>query len=676
MVTHTTEPRLPEEATTVELSGAYRPDIDGIRAFAVTAVVLFHAGITRMHGGFIGVDVFFVISGYLISGIILRGLRNDRFSLAGFYVRRINRILPALLLVMLVTVLLGWLVMFAEEFTVLGKHTFAGSTFSSNFFFRREQGYFDSRDRPLLHLWSLAVEEQFYLFWPLLLLLVWKRRQNVRLTIVAIIVLSFCANIWLVYHRRSIAAFYLPVSRFWEILAGSLLIHLELGEDQASRSWRDTSYKYREPLALCGALLIGVSLYRSQPGDAWPSWQGILPVVGTILLISAGAGSWINTRIFGNRAVVALGLVSYPLYLWHWPLIVFSAMVYEGISPDWLKIAAVLSSLALAILTYRFIERPIRFGARKQRSAILLLPGLAVTAAAGGIAYFGAIGPRIEDSQAHLERRWGPGWVEASENEVYDADGNTIFSTSGADSNVVVIFGDSHAQQYWPRVQRLAGTIGASGRKAVLMAYPACPQFPESNRRGTGPNGRPFTCDEFNRRAFAYMHRPEVKTIMISGYWELYMGARPVYQTGLPTSDSLSTGSPEAEKAFARLESEVGSLVASGKTVFLVLSNPAAASRLPNSNIPRRFAGFAGGPRPPVAIRAQFVDSTSWVTSQLKLISRRTGAKTVDPADYLCNQVECPSHTPAGEPIYFDANHLRAGFVASHPMFVDSVLFH
>jgi peptidoglycan/LPS O-acetylase OafA/YrhL len=667
---------VPPEAENIRSSALYRPDIDGIRAFAVAAVVLFHAGITQMHGGFIGVDVFFVISGYLISGIILRGLRNDRFSLTGFYVRRINRILPALILVLIVTALLGWLFMFAEEFTVLGKHTFAGSTFSSNFFFWKEQGYFDSRDRPLLHLWSLAVEEQFYIFWPLLLFLIWKGARNVRAAILAVVVLSFCANIWLVYHRHGVAAFYLPASRFWEILAGSLLIDVELSEDRASRWWRDISVRHREPLSVGGALLIAFSIYRVQPGAAWPSWQGIIPVLGTMLLISAGAGAWINTRILGNRAVVGLGLVSYPLYLWHWPLIVFSAMVYEGISPVWLRTAVVMLSLALAIVTYRVIERPVRFGARKERSALRLLPALAATAAVGGLVYFGAIGPRMEDSQAHLEKLWGPGWVEATENEIDDENGNNVFSTSGADSNVVVFFGDSHAQQYWPRVQRLAPQLRASGRKVVLMAYPGCPQLPETNRRGTRPNRRLYTCDQFNRRAFAYMRRPEVKTIMIAGYWELYMGDRPVYPTGLPNSDSLRTGSAEAEKAFARLQKEISGLIASGKTVFLVLSNPAAASRLPNSDIPRRFAGLGGGRRPPVAIRAQFVNSTAWVTSQLELIAERTGARIVDPADYLCGPVECPSHTREGEPMYFDANHLRAGFVASHPLFLDSVLFH
>ncbi len=652
----------------------YRADIDGIRALAVTAVVLFHARVPGMQGGFIGVDVFFVISGYLISGIILRGIEAGKMSLSEFYVRRVNRIIPALLVVLAFTWLLGWLFMSAGEFPIVGKHTLGGSTFSSNFFAWRGRGYFDSAENPLQHLWSLGVEEQFYLFWPLTLLLLSRTGRSIWRWSIAIIVASFLINIWLIHNRRPTASFYLPVGRFWEILAGSLLIQTELSRTPASRWWNEMSTHRREILSLCGLALIGVSLFQARTRDPWPNWQAAIPVCGTILLIASGGQTWLNSRVLSHPVPVGVGLVSYPLYLWHWPLLVFAKLVYEGAAPPGVRAAVVVASVMLAVTTYRLIERPIRFGARKRRSAVLLAPGLAITAVMGIAAYSGIVGTRLDDSRAHREARWGPEWREPAENPVVDPYGNVRYATAGGDSNMVLVYGDSNAEQYWPRVEMLADSLRRSGRRAVLITYRGCPVLPEVNRRGTGPYGRPFACDGFNRRAMRFAAGPNVKTVLIADHWELYFGERAPLPTIGDTSVQLAPGNEASEQAMQRFERDIAGLTAAGKRVYLILSNPTQAAYLRNTGIPRRFAGLGTEAHPPMTTRSEFIARTKWVNARLRLVAGRSGATVVDPIDLLCGPVECPSVTGDGEPVYFDPNHLRSGFVERHVRFLDSAI--
>src|ERR1019366_3027504 len=216
------------EAHSRPQTATYRPDIDGLRGIAVVAVVAFHANAKAFGGGFAGVDVFFVISGYLISGMILPQIEAGAFSFTEFYVRRINRIFPSLIAVLLAAFAIGWTVLVPSEFRQLGTHILGGSTFSSNFILWHEAGYFDSADKPLLHLWALAVEEQFYLLWPLLAWFAWKREWSMRWTVIALIAISFFSNAWGVEHSLGTAAFYSPVTRLWEIMAGALLVRVEL----------------------------------------------------------------------------------------------------------------------------------------------------------------------------------------------------------------------------------------------------------------------------------------------------------------------------------------------------------------------------------------------------------------------------------------------------------------
>ncbi|MGZ8289115.1 MAG: acyltransferase family protein [Telluria sp.] len=364
---------------------AYRSDIDGLRAVAVLAVVVFHAFPALLPGGFIGVDVFFVISGFLITTILAREHAAGSFSFAGFYARRIRRIFPALLAVMASCLAFGWFALFPDELKQLGLHMAGGAGFLSNLVLWNEVGYFDraADTKPLLHLWSLAIEEQFYIVWPVLLLLAHKRLNFMALA-ACLALLSFAANVGFIGAFPS-ATFYSPASRAWELLLGAVLACAMLAPGSLPVL---TGEKSRNLRSFAGAALLALGLALITRGHAFPGWYALLPVLGAMLLVSAGPQAWFNRMVLSNRVLVWFGLISYPLYLWHWPLLSFAHIVESGTPSPQLRAAAVALAIVLAWLTWRFIERPLRFGAGRYKVAILA--GLMTTiAAAGGAIWTG-----------------------------------------------------------------------------------------------------------------------------------------------------------------------------------------------------------------------------------------------------------------------------------------------
>jgi peptidoglycan/LPS O-acetylase OafA/YrhL len=358
-------------------SDRYRPDIDGLRAVAVTLVVFFHAFPEAIPGGFIGVDVFFVISGFLITGIVVREIGQKRFSLLGFYARRIRRIFPALIAVLLAVLLLGWLWMLPSAYAQLSADVFASAAFFANIALMLQSGYFDieSGKKPLLHLWSLGIEEQFYLFWPLVLMLAQRLRLSYFALAAVIGVASFALNVALIGFDP-VATFYLPFTRAWELLAGGALAcgFGRLSQTKAASNWR----------AAAGFLLIAVSAALLDSKSAFPGWRATFPVLGSVLLLSAPT-AWGCRYILSGKAFVEIGLISYPLYLWHWPLLVFFGIIKFApltLIDRWLVVAL---SFALAWLTYRAIEIPFRFGRPALPRVVALCSGMAAVAGAGGV---------------------------------------------------------------------------------------------------------------------------------------------------------------------------------------------------------------------------------------------------------------------------------------------------
>ena len=369
----------------------YRPDIDGLRAVAVLAVVAFHAFPSWMKGGFIGVDVFFVISGFLISTIIFKNLDRGIFSLAEFYARRVRRIFPALVVVLTVCVGLGWLCLLPGELNQLGKHVFSGAGFVSNLVLWSEAGYFDNsaETKPLLHLWSLGIEEQFYIVWPLLLWLAWKRNFNLLTLAIVIALVSFYLNVKVV-KQDLIAAFYSPQTRFWELLCGSTLAWFILYKKDSFETIKEcldflaSKVVYREQMkrngkllsnviSFLGCLILACGFWGINKTFSFPGKWAAVPVLGAVLIISAGPKAWVNQKILSNKIAVWFGLISYPLYLWHWPLLSFARIVENETPSRSIRIAVVFISIALSWLTVKVVEKQFRFGDKRVKLKVAVL---------------------------------------------------------------------------------------------------------------------------------------------------------------------------------------------------------------------------------------------------------------------------------------------------------------
>lgn len=345
----------------------YRPDIDGLRAIAVLSVVIFHAFPEYLGGGFIGVDVFFVISGFLITSLILREQKEQRFSLKHFYAKRIRRIFPALSLVLGFGLVAGWICLNFMEYKQLTKHTGSSAIFITNFMLLREAGYFDNAadTKPMLHLWSLAIEEQFYLAWPLVLMF-FKRLPRWLLPVLVVLLLSsFAYSLSLVFKGTLDLDFYSPLSRSWELFLGASLafgMSRQLAVSTPSRNMA----------GYVGLILVVMSACFLDKSMPFPGYWALPPTLGAALILFAGMQSNLNRVLLASRPLVSIGLISYPLYLWHWPLLSF-ARILESQTPGLgLRLFLVLSSFVFAWLTYQFVEKPIRYSDRCPRAVLWL----------------------------------------------------------------------------------------------------------------------------------------------------------------------------------------------------------------------------------------------------------------------------------------------------------------
>jgi len=432
-------------------AASYRPDIDGLRAVAVLMVIAFHAFPEWVPGGFIGVDVFFVISGFLITHLISNGLNKQNFNLRSFYASRVRRLFPSLILVLLACQLLAWFALLSDEYKSLGKHILAAALLIPNWIIWSESGYFDyaAHTKPLLHLWSLGVEEQFYLFWPLTLCWVFKYKLNaVRITSI-ILLGSFLLNLLMVEEFAS-ATFFLPFTRMWELLAGGLwaLVLQTAFMDVRNVKTKLLSNPYtHQALSVLGLLMLVLSLIFIDQDQPYPGSWALLPVVGTLLIIAAGNQSWLNQSVLSNRVLVGMGLISYPLYLWHWPLLSLARILEQSQPSLNIRLLCIAIAFVLSLLTYYFIERPIRFGLHLKAKTYILIALMSLTASLGFITYISDgfksrfMNEMIELQTADLE------FNIATTTDWYCSDssneGPRCLSSGPAPSTVVM--GDSHA---------------------------------------------------------------------------------------------------------------------------------------------------------------------------------------------------------------------------------------
>jgi peptidoglycan/LPS O-acetylase OafA/YrhL len=357
----------------------YRPDVDGLRAIAVIGVVIFHAFPTWLPGGFVGVDVFFVISGYLITGLLIRESNAGDVHIRTFYARRIKRIFPALIVVLSTGLIAGWLLLTSEEYYNLGKYTAGGAAFLDNFMFWRAAGYFDSaaNTKPLLHLWSLGIEEQFYLVWPLMIWLFFRWSKLQRPLLYILFFSSLIYSLWTI-QIDPVKDFYSPFTRFWELIIGGILA-FELINN------KPIEIKFRRFASGLGLFLIFLGFLFIKPEHKFPGYLALLPTIGAALVIFSNEESRLNRIILSNKFIVWFGLISYPLYLWHWPVLSFARIVSSQTPSVLVRVGLVALSILLAWWTYRFIEKPIRFRSRSKRVIPLLCIGMVIVFFSGHI---------------------------------------------------------------------------------------------------------------------------------------------------------------------------------------------------------------------------------------------------------------------------------------------------
>lgn len=362
----------------------YRADIDGLRAIAVSAVVMFHAFPSAIRGGFVGVDVFFVISGFLISSHIFKDLLTGRFSFASFYAKRVTRIFPALLVVLLFTWCASWFVLFNDEFKQLGNHLSRAALFLSNFLLWHESGYFDNaaETKILLHLWSLAIEEQFYIVWPLVLWVLWHCKSAMWLSLLGLTLASLAWNGWLSQTDLT-QDFYSPLSRFWELMCGALLAYWQHYKRTLQRSdgapWN--------VLSLLGLMMLVLGMWGINSALAFPGYWALMPVVGSVLLIASGPNAVVNRYVLSRSYMTRLGAWSYPLYLWHWPVFALARVIQGEQVSVGARCGMVVMSVVLAWATYRWIEVPIRFRIKHPFKVWILMGAMCLLGCLGYATY-------------------------------------------------------------------------------------------------------------------------------------------------------------------------------------------------------------------------------------------------------------------------------------------------
>lgn len=631
----------------------YLAHVDGLRAVAVGAVLIYHFFPASLTGGFVGVDIFFVISGYLITSILIADQRPMRTMLLGFYSRRVLRIFPALILVLTTTILAGSIALLSDEYELLGHHTAAAAAFASNIAFYTEAGYFDVNAdlKPLLHLWSLAVEEQFYIVWPLILVLCRRRNARLMLAMGVVTLVSFILNIvWV--HGHPQATFFLPFTRAWEFALGGLLAGWKHFAD-APRAQGALGCRWqREGPPLVGAALIALSTFILDQNSVFPGWAAVTPVIGSLLIIGGSSGGWFNRQVLASRPFVWLGAISYPAYLWHWPMVSFMRILGQD-GPLQRGIALVVT-LGLAWLTYRFVEGQIRRIAALNRRRTILALCLAIA----GIGLVG-LAMQYRMLRPHSASQPKMEMVVAAVRDWHFPGDRTL---QGRGNGSVLILGDSHAQQYYPRFELLS-LSGKSEKSVSFMTMGGCTPIPGIERKSV-------PCAQFVEAAFRRART--VNTVVIAASWAGFVERSDYYQLDDPGQHAFGGEIGSLNAVLNHFEHELRLLVDLGIEVYVVTSSPRGIALNPKSMVHRDRLQFD--------LEPQLVDVSDLgtdfreINEKIRVIALRGGAHLIDPLPFFCPAGKCTSWTDGEGPVFTDMSHVRASVVRDKVKYLDFIV--
>lgn len=604
--------------TTPDSIPGYRPDIDGLRAVSVLAVLIFHAFPAVLTGGFVGVDVFFVISGYVITKHMLREADAGTFGFFAFYGRRIRRIFPALLPVLVCIYGFGWFEMLPEEFKQLGLDIAGGAGSVANLVLWHEAGYFDvsAALKPLLHLWSLGVEEQFYLAWPILLLATVRARKSTYWPIVLVSLGSFALNVSVVRHD-TVEAFYAPWTRAWEPMLGALLAYRHSADSSTDSS--DASIK-----GIVGLLLLVVSFVFLKESLTFPGWWALMPTVGAYLVIDAGASRTFASRVLGWRPLVTIGLISYPLYLYHWPLLSALKISSGSAVPAVWRVVALLICFPLALATYRYIETPIR----KSRHPCVVAGILVLLMGGCGFAGYNAYQRGgLEFRMSHMVGAFADGvnfdrdkiWRRG---ECYLEGTDKAFSDSCVDAGtgpLVMLWGDSRSAALYPGVRSASA---ARGVRLAQFSTSGCPPIFGGDPR----------CAQANAHVIEIVKATKPAIVMLTANW-----------------------SPDRLEA---LSATVAALRAAGVGRIILIGQVATWQ----SSLPKLYWLYWREHHEKMPARTFFgLDPASRrYDRDGAAIAKQLGIEYVSAFDAMCNAAGCITRTGAGRGniVMFDDSHL------------------
>ncbi|WP_028357583.1 acyltransferase family protein [Brackiella oedipodis] len=627
----------------------YRADIDGLRAIAVLLVIMTHAFPKVLPAGFIGVDIFFVISGYLITAILLKDNQNGRYRLTTFYKRRIRRLFPALIVAMGLMVALGWYVLYTPEFQRLGKHIAASALFIENFALWQEVGYFDvaAHFKPSLHLWSLAIEEQFYIVWPVLLWLGFKKHWSLWTLFALLWLLSFAYSVYLLQSDLS-AAYYHPLSRAWELLSGASLALL-----QFKYQWRIERFN-NSCVAIALALIIVSSLLIDS--QHFPGVWALLPVLATLLLLSAGHQGRLARWCLCNRFMVWCGLISYPLYLFHWPLLSYARIAFSH--PSYLTlIICILLAFALAHLVFSYLERPLRTSST--HSVPWLVSGLVMALSLGLLMWQGAWSPRLNKFQSPAKNEWS----FFKEHFKRTCDG--VYELAPERAQTILFLGDSHAAQYAPRLyQQLQSDADLPGVTMVLScgALPVQTVLDAQTQRP-----RPII-----QKAYEMAQQAQYQKVVIAGAINIFFDMEDAYIQQAGQTIALNTDLGKT-LVLQWLSDKITQLKKAGKQVYFVLDQPQDSGFEPASfKKINRFKLHNTDFNANSTLQIEAKEIAAYVMT--KQVIQNTGAILLDAFAQICSpDGRCQVTTDKGMPVYKDGSHLNPAWVKDHARFIDAI---
>lgn len=635
----------------------YRPDIDGMRALAIMSVLLFHAYPSSLSGGFVGVDIFFVISGYLISSIIFRGLSLGSFSFFDFYARRVRRIFPAVTVVILGSFVLGFFLLTPYAFEDLITESPYAAFFVENWrLYVTTGGYWETATelKPFMHFWSLGVEEQYYIFYPLLCYLLWK--VNTKHFLIGLICLLFVSLGLCLYdtYNEPVRAFYSLHSRFWELLIGGILAYVELQWPNYKNRirWENNSDWFNNILSCIGFILIIYSIIFFSEGEYFPGWRALFPTVGSVLIIAAGSEAFLNRFIFSNKIIVFVGLISYPLYLWHWPLICIVKNNLAGNQPTGLlMVCLIISSFVLAYLTYALVERKMRSRKATWQMVLCLVVVLAVVTLGVKTAvrksqtiqnmlYAGLPEvvqetlkdlPRSEERDSVCENKFG--------------EGHSVCRAT-VERPHILVFGDSHNHIMWKYMYT---------QKSLPPLYIV----------GTGGS---IVFDQV-AAANAKGHKDEKRMNLVSQVWETLRASQEIdtvvlraYWLGHLRANLVSSKYPnlKGRELYIQLwQDTLNELEMLNKNVIVVLDNVAVSfNPLTRCSEVERLSLLNKNQKNCLVKYEELSPDDYWIRSFLREEARKhKNVKIVDSWKALCDKNGCYL-SQNGIPYYRDTNHL------------------